>query len=109
MNKLTILFGPVTAADAWLRRRLFAISPEEASFSRRGFRGSDPGARERLERIGRTFVRGYRAAIGAETPRALAAELGEVELELRGFAFEGAAMGLALLDAFTPWRRDRLR
>ena len=27
--------------------------------------------------------------------------------ELRGFAFEGAAMGLALLDCFTPWRKDR--
>jgi hypothetical protein len=30
------------------------------------------------------------------------------QLEWQGFAFEGAAMGLALLDAVTPWRRDRL-
>jgi hypothetical protein len=27
---------------------------------------------------------------------------------LRGFAFEGAAMGFALLDWLTPWRRDRI-
>ena len=31
-----------------------------------------------------------------------------MELEWRGFAFEGAAMGLALLDFLTPWRRDRI-
>jgi hypothetical protein len=34
--------------------------------------------------------------------------LGEVTPELRGFAFEGAALGLALLDFLTPWRRDRV-
>ena len=31
-----------------------------------------------------------------------------MELELCGFAFEGAGMGLFLLDLLTPWRRDRL-
>jgi hypothetical protein len=30
------------------------------------------------------------------------------QLEWQGFAFEGAAMGLAVLDAVTPWRRNRL-
>ena len=29
--------------------------------------------------------------------------------ELQGFAFEGAAMGLALLDFVMPWRRNRVR
>jgi hypothetical protein len=29
-------------------------------------------------------------------------------MERCGFAFEGAAMGLALLDFLTPWRRDRI-
>jgi hypothetical protein len=32
-----------------------------------------------------------------------------IEPGLRGFAFEGAGMGLYLLDLLTPWRRDRLR
>jgi hypothetical protein len=31
-----------------------------------------------------------------------------VEPESRGFAFEGAAMGLALLERLTPWRRRRI-
>jgi hypothetical protein len=38
----------------------------------------------------------------------LVAELNSVELELRGFAFEGAGMGLALLDRLTPWLQSRL-
>lgn len=33
----------------------------------------------------------------------LVPELNLVEAELRGFAFEGAAMGLALLDTIIPW------
>jgi hypothetical protein len=32
-----------------------------------------------------------------------------VELDFRGFAFEGAAMGLALQDWLTPWNRGRLQ
>src|SRR5207247_986244 len=35
--------------------------------------------------------------------------LERVEIELRGFAFEGAAMGLALLDRLTPWKAQRWR
>jgi hypothetical protein len=32
-----------------------------------------------------------------------------IELEFRGFAYEGAGMALALLDRLTPWNRGRLR
>jgi len=93
---------------ARLRLRLLGISPAEASFERRGFAPCEPSAQARLEGIGRTFIHGYRAALAEEHPDRLAAELGGVDLELRGFAFEGAAMGLALLDHLLPWRRDRL-
>lgn len=92
----------------WIRWRLFGISPEEASFVRRGFASPDPAARSRLEHIGRTFIRGYLAGLD-EPSGAVAARLDAVEPELRGFAYEGAAMALALLDGLTPWRRDRLR
>lgn len=91
-----------------LRKIIFGISPEEASFRRRGFRWRDERARLRLEGVGATFLRGYHAALEAEGDEALARRLGEVEPELRGFAFEGAAMGLALLDLLKPWGRGRL-
>jgi enediyne biosynthesis protein E3 len=91
-----------------VRRRLFGISTGEASFSRRGFRGGDERVRLHLEQIGRDFLHGYHAALEEDRPDRLASALDPIELDRRGFAFEGAGMGLYLLDLLTPWRRDRL-
>jgi hypothetical protein len=91
-----------------LRLRVFGIDPGEASFERRGFGAASPAAQARLEAVGRTFVHGYRTALADDDPVALAAGLEAVDLERRGFAYEGAAMALALLDRVAPWRRDRL-
>src|ERR1700754_721834 len=91
------------------RRRFLGLSPAEASFAKRGFLAGEDEARLRLEQIGVTFLSGYHAALEESEFVSLARRLSVVEIELRGFAFEGAAMGLALLDCFTPWRRDRWR
>jgi hypothetical protein len=91
------------------RRRFLGLSPSEASFARRGFLAGEEKARQRLEQIGVTFLSGYHAALEETGFVSLARRLAAVEAELRGFAFEGAAMGLALLDCFTPWRKDRWR
>jgi enediyne biosynthesis protein E3 len=88
---------------------MFGISPAETTFERRGFRGGAGGVRERLEKIGQAFTFGYHAALAGKPLEALSPELNAVELEFRGFAFEGAAMALALLDYLTPWRRNRVR
>lgn len=92
-----------------LQRRLFGIRDDEVRFERRGFRGGRPEVRARLEEIGRTFVRGYHEALEDADPARLATRLAAVPAENAGFAFEGAAMALALMDALTPWRRDRWR
>ncbi|HEX7335488.1 MAG TPA: DUF1702 family protein [Pyrinomonadaceae bacterium] len=91
------------------RRRFLGLSPAEASFARRGFSAGEDEARRRLEKIGVTFLSGYHAALEETGLVTLAHRLATVETEFRGFAFEGAAMGLALLDCFTPWRKDRWR
>lgn len=91
------------------RKRVFGLSPAEASFTRRGFLAGEDEARQRLEKIGTTFLSGYHFALEEITFTTLAQRLASVETEFRGFAFEGAAMGLALLDCFTPWRKDRWR
>lgn len=91
------------------RRRFLGLSPTEASFAKRGFVAHEDRARQRLEQIGITFLSGYHAALEESGFVPLARRLAIVETELRGFAFEGAAMGLALLDCFTPWRKDRWR
>ena len=91
------------------RRRFLGLSPSEASFARRGFVAREENARQRLEQIGITFLSGYHAALEETEFVPLARRLAHVEPDFRGFAFEGAAMGLALLDCFTPWRKDRWR
>lgn len=96
--------GPVTR----LRKHIFGISVEEVTFARRGFNDSGRVARERLEHIGRTFLQGYHAALCDETPEVLASNLEAVGGESCGFAYEGAAMGLALLDQLSFRRRGRL-
>src|SRR5438067_2508438 len=90
-----------------LRRRVFGLSLDEATFARRGFHEGDPQARQRLEHIGKTFLGGYHAALEDDEPVELARRLNAVEAEFRGFAFEGAAMALALLDMLTPWKTGR--
>src|SRR4051812_40833105 len=94
--------APSSRAGGRLLRRVLGIDPAEATFARRGFRGT-PEARMRLERVGLGFLEGYHAALEWRDGDALAARLGEVEAVMRGFAFEGAAMALALLDALAPW------
>ncbi len=99
---------PLTLNQSF-RQRLFSISPEEATFVRRGFQGSEANAQQRLEQIGCTFLQGYHAAIRDDRPEVLVPQLNAVEAEWCGFAFEGAAMGLALLDGLTPWKRNRVQ
>ncbi len=98
----------MTRVRGWLYKRVLAIRPEEATFSRRGFRGRDLESRKRLEWIGRTFIRGYRTALEEAETETLGNRLEGIDAEFRGFAFEGAAMALAHLDYLAPWKRDRL-
>jgi len=92
-----------------IRRRVLGLPVEAVDFQQRGFRGASEAVRNRLELVGGTFLTGYHLAVECESISELTVRLEGVEGELRGFAFEGAAMGLALLDWLTPWRRDRLR
>jgi enediyne biosynthesis protein E3 len=88
---------------------LLRIRPEEATFARRGFRSSGPEAQARLERVGERFLGGYHAALEDRGMAVLTPKLESVELEFRGFAYEGAAMALDLLDRIKPWRASRVR
>jgi enediyne biosynthesis protein E3 len=91
-----------------LRRRVLGISSAETSLAGHGFRQGSPALREHLQAIPQAFVTGYHAALETPAPPALELRLDTVETACRGFAYEGAAMALALLDAFTPWRRWRV-
>jgi hypothetical protein len=91
-----------------LRRGLLGLSPEETTPTRRRFRVARAEMRERIHQIGETFLAGYHAALEHGGSTQLTDTLDSIALELRGFAYEGAAMGLALLDCLTPWPTRRL-
>lgn len=91
----------------WLNRRLFGISPAEASFARRAFPAADPAKQTHLEQIGRTFIAGYLAALETSDASVLTTRLNGITAEFRGFAFEGAAMALGLADHLWGWRSPK--
>ncbi len=87
-----------------IARALLAFDREHERFARSLADFQEGPMLRRARQIGDSFVEGYHAALEANRPQALADRLARVERELAGFAYEGAGLGLALLDAFLPWR-----
>lgn len=92
-----------------LRLKFLGISLQEATFTKRGFSPSqNPHLQNHLEQIGQTFLSGYHTAIAFNEPSMVIQHLQKIAGELQGFAFEGAAMGLTLLDWLMPWQPKRI-
>ncbi|MEV0678657.1 DUF1702 family protein [Actinosynnema sp. NPDC050436] len=81
-----------------LRRRVLTPGIAETTLAVRGFRVKDDTSRELLETVGRTFLAGYAHAVGARRPRDAEEPLEAIPAQFRGFAYEGAGMGFAVLD-----------
>jgi enediyne biosynthesis protein E3 len=96
-----------TVASVWGRLRLGAlgIPVDETRFDVRGFSGGTPTARARFEAIGAQFVHGYGLALQHDTAVDLVAALEQVQVSERGFAYEGAGMGVYLRCTLNPWTR----
>jgi enediyne biosynthesis protein E3 len=92
-----------------LRRRLLTPNVVETSLDRRGFHKKSPAAQERLETVGKTFLTGYAHAVEARTSSEAEASIERLPDWLRGFAYEGAGMGLAMLDGLPFGRSDNVR
>ncbi|MDM8557976.1 DUF1702 family protein [Candidatus Parabeggiatoa sp. HSG14] len=93
----------------YFRKLLFGISPNETSFSKRGFQAVSSETREQLEKIGETFVFGYHAALLDDNIESLSKQLDTLPNEMRGFGYEGAAMAMTLLDFLSPLNRSRFK
>ena len=65
-------------------------------------------AREHLESVGEAFLTGYNLALEGKEQLHLAELLNSLRAEFRGFAFEGAAMAMTILDSLMPWRPSRV-
>ena len=90
-----------------LRDPLFHISESETTFRRRGFPSGLPIAQSHLEEVGRFFLLGYHAAVDWGISKSLTESLAQVDSEYQGFSYEGAAMGLGLLDALSIGKKSR--
>ncbi len=104
-----VAFPLVRLSAARLRRRIFGLPVAATTFRRRGFASAPPATQAWLEHVGALVLLGYHAALAAPGAHELADALQGVPLDERGFAYEGAAMGLALLARLFPWRRRALR
>ncbi|MDM8561998.1 DUF1702 family protein [Candidatus Marithioploca araucensis] len=91
------------------RKLLFGISPDETTFSKRGFHAVSDEVRQQLESVGETFVYGYHAALLDDNLESLSQQLDTLPNEMRGFAYEGAAMAMTLLDFLSPFNRSRFK
>ncbi len=79
--------------------RLLTISRNEVPFARRGFVPRRAEACRHLEEVGTAFVMGYNLAVTMPDLDDLIGRLNQVAEPRVGFAFEGAAMGLGILDS----------
>jgi enediyne biosynthesis protein E3 len=100
----------LTSSWRALRRRLLTPDVAETTLEKRGFHRKSAAAQERLETVGRTFLVGYAHAVEARVPEDAEQRI-EEELPdwLRGFAYEGAGMGFAMLDGLPFGRSDNAR
>ncbi|MFE0023250.1 DUF1702 family protein [Amycolatopsis sp. NPDC059021] len=93
--------------SAGVAARLLRQDMGQVDFGPRRFRLRPGPARGVLESAGRAFLTGLNASLETAGD-ALAEKITRLEPELRGFAFEGAGMGCALLDLLLPRRRRRV-
>lgn len=87
-----------------IKKSLFHISPTEVSTIRRRFQVDDQNKQDRIESIGTKFLEGYHAAIESDSLDELHQRLANICLDYQGFAYEGAAMGIGLVDRCMPWK-----
>ncbi|RSM56200.1 enediyne biosynthesis protein [Amycolatopsis sp. WAC 01376] len=85
-----------------LRRRILTPDSAQSTMAVRGFEVKNETSKELLETIGSTFLDGYGTAVEARSTTAAEDRLQTVPERFRGFAYEGAAMGFAVLDALPP-------
>lgn len=91
--------------------RQFVLAPKLAAvtFAERGFPGAGLPATERLEAIPQAVVCGFEWGIACRDLWDVERRLELVELEQRGFAYEGAAMAFAVRDAMAGGSGKRTR
>jgi hypothetical protein len=82
----------------FLRRFLFGLSITRMDNAWKDFPGPETETRKRLRLSSNAFINGYNTALEVGLSHILFSELQAFDINLRGFANEGAGMGLAMID-----------
>lgn len=90
-----------------LMRKFLALDPRRVEFRVRGFDLADKSHEQRLESIGKAFLRGYNLTLSARSFGQFSQAMDQESDLLRGFFVEGGAMGSALVDSL-PLRKPML-
>lgn len=98
----------MTFTTGFFIHKLLAPPASEVTFLRRGFYTADLQTCNYLEQIGRVFLNGLEYGMTVPAESDIAARLETVPWEYRGFAYEGAAMALTILDGMLPVGGKRL-
>ena len=88
-------------------RKILVLDPRRVEFRIRGFELAEKSHEERLESIGKAFLRGYNLTLSTHSLGEFERAMAQEEALLRGFFVEGGAMGSALVDS-VPFRRPML-
>lgn len=97
--------------QGFLRRFLFGLRLEGMDVMWREMTdlpGADTEVRRRLQLSSGVFVSAYNASLETDLTRYLFSELETYDSSFKGFAYEGAGMGMAMLDYTTLGGRSRL-
>jgi hypothetical protein len=77
---------------------IFGVSEQFISFN-----DEDYQAAQRLKTVVRTVTKGCQITLQSSNFEILVSRLNAFDVELRGYAYEGAGIGLAALDSLLPW------
>ena len=80
-----------------LLKPIFGVSEQLTSFE------EDYQAAQRLKTVVRTVTKGCQITLQSGNFEILVNRLNAFDVELRGYAYEGAGIGLAALDSLLPW------
>jgi len=83
-----------------LRRSLLGVSHKEVT----SFSEGNTDKWRHLEKVVLSAIEGYHATLDSSSFEVFVPQLDQVALEFRGYAYEGAAMGLTGLDCMLPWK-----
>ncbi|SRR5579883_1934899 len=92
-----------------LRRSIFGISTEVMDSCWQELNVPDSHTRQQLRESSSAFINGYNIALEAGLSEKLIPKLKAFDRHLIGFAYTGAAMGLAMLDHILPGYQHRFQ